>query len=554
MIHVETGDVHDPLSNSDTQQRQEGSDDQGYDEGPINPRKSVNDDDADSKDENEESQADNFASYGQLVGPPSYEESVMYESVVHAGGEGEEEAVSTKGPPLTISVSDPQRRELQMIVGMKSGYIQYKVMTISRLSSYGSPEKEVRRRFREFVSLSEVLKARFRGYFLPPRPEKNAVEGQRMKDSFIEERRVLLEKYLNRLAAHPVVGPSEELRLFLETDGDLGGSYQWQKFLPAQANFLEGTAKLSKQLFGRESSVPQPGDVAQPSKKTNDYLRRMKEGFQSMKQELSGAARNSDVDEKELKLQTKVVEGTWDNLAETSRVAEKLVRKFERMGAVYGDLGLSFIKLSKYEETEGTDRAAFTDTVSCAQSITSDTMQAGVALVRLARLAKKVTGKMAQDLGELHDYLYFMPAVLKALATREQALLTLQTLEAQYEARAKLVEDLDNQASLVVGGDRGKVRKANDVRNEINTLEHSIQAARAEYDKLKKVNRDELSRFQSQKKKDFTAMLHSLACVQAAYAERSSDVWLMVAKELGATEEQLYEAKTVPVQAGIRFD
>lgn len=85
------------------------------------------------------------------------------------------------------------------------------------------------------------------------------------------------------------------------------------------------------------------------------------------------------------------------------------MRKFERMGATLGDLGLSFIKLSKYEETEGTERAAFTNTISCSQSITSDTKQSGIALVRLARLARKVTGKMAQDLGELHDYLYFMP-------------------------------------------------------------------------------------------------------------------------------------------------
>ena len=51
--------------------------------------------------------------------------------------------------------------------------------------------------------------ARFRGYFVPPRPEKNAVEGQRMSDAFIEDRRSSLEKYLRKLASHPVIGPSE---------------------------------------------------------------------------------------------------------------------------------------------------------------------------------------------------------------------------------------------------------------------------------------------------------------------------------------------------------
>ena len=89
--------------------------------------------------------------------------------------------------------------------------------------------------------------------------------------------------------------------------------------------------------------------------------------------------------------------------------AERLVKKFDRMGAVLGDLGLSFIKLSKYEEFEGSERARFTDTVSCAQALSSDTKQCGIALVKLARLARKVTNKMAQDLGELHDYMFFMP-------------------------------------------------------------------------------------------------------------------------------------------------
>lgn len=54
-----------------------------------------------------------------------------------------------------------------------------------------------------------LLQAQFRGYFVPPRPEKNAVEGQRMSDAFVEERRAGLQKYLQRLAAHPAIGCSE---------------------------------------------------------------------------------------------------------------------------------------------------------------------------------------------------------------------------------------------------------------------------------------------------------------------------------------------------------
>lgn len=90
-----------------------------------------------------------------------------------------------------------------------ASHIEYLVTTRSRLPGWSSSEVAARRRFRDFVALAELLKAKFRGYFVPPRPEKNAVEGQRMSDGFVEERRASLQKYLQKLAAHPVIGPSE---------------------------------------------------------------------------------------------------------------------------------------------------------------------------------------------------------------------------------------------------------------------------------------------------------------------------------------------------------
>jgi len=45
--------------------------------------------------------------------------------------------------------------------------------------------------------------------FLPARPDKNVIEGRRRTEGFIEERRAALERYLNRLAAHPVAARSE---------------------------------------------------------------------------------------------------------------------------------------------------------------------------------------------------------------------------------------------------------------------------------------------------------------------------------------------------------
>ncbi len=77
----------------------------------------------------------------------------------------------------------------------------------------------MRRRFRDVVTLADRLAQSFRGFFIPPRPDKNTVESQVMqKDEFIENRRAALEKYFSRLAAHPVLRRSDELRLFLQAE------------------------------------------------------------------------------------------------------------------------------------------------------------------------------------------------------------------------------------------------------------------------------------------------------------------------------------------------
>lgn len=47
----------------------------------------------------------------------------------------------------------------------------------------------------------------------------------------------------------------QELRVFLETAGELGSNMRWTGMMPPSASVLEGTAKFSMQLIGRESKV-----------------------------------------------------------------------------------------------------------------------------------------------------------------------------------------------------------------------------------------------------------------------------------------------------------
>ena len=51
---------------------------------------------------------------------------------------------------------------------------------------------------------------------VPPVPEKNPFG--RFDDQFVRQRRLALEKCIQKIANHPVLGKDSDLRMFLESD------------------------------------------------------------------------------------------------------------------------------------------------------------------------------------------------------------------------------------------------------------------------------------------------------------------------------------------------
>lgn len=138
------------------------------------------------------------------------------------------------------------------------------------------------------VTLSDRLSESFRGFLIPIRPDKSVVEGQVMQQQeFVEQRRAALEKYLRKLAKHPAIRRSEELRLFLEAQGKL----PLVKTTDVASRMLDGAVKLPKQLFGVEATagVVDVNEVSQPAKGGRDLLRIFKELKQSMSNDWGAA-------------------------------------------------------------------------------------------------------------------------------------------------------------------------------------------------------------------------------------------------------------------------
>lgn len=374
-----------------------------------------------------------------------------------------------------------------------------------------------------------------RGYFVFPRPDKGALEGTasgRTEAEFVEGRRIDLERYLNRLAQHPVIGRSEEFRVFLTAEGSLASSFPWQQLQPLKGSLMEGVARLPRQLLGAESAVPTTTDAQKNARHTNDLFRRLKELGERMRQEYQAPTELPD-EEVGLRETRAGVESYAESLSTASRRAEKVLREFERLGAATGDVGLALIRLAKYEDEVGSTSGAYSDIGFSARALAADARRVGMAAVRVCRLSRATTSESMAALEPLHTELALAPAVVDALKEREAALLTVNSIREDMMKKQAALVMVEGSGEMTLG-DPSKVKKAQALRNEIAALEAAVEAATAEYDKVKHRNQDELARWREEREGEFLRMAKAYAQVSAVYYEQGEEVWRGVAEDLRA--------------------
>ncbi|KAH9916993.1 uncharacterized protein BXZ73DRAFT_92431 [Epithele typhae] len=173
---------------------------------------------------------------GHQLRDPSYDEDDhRRESVLGTIAEAEQHYVEagpswkTKVPPFRVLVHSPSKRA-STLSGAYTVYTvttAFAVMAHSRTTSddsdpnydpYAEPPSPMRitvqRRFSHFVALHTALSRHLPAIALPPLPEKHP-EGD-------------LERYINKVARHPVARYAEILTFFLSCESDL----EWKKQLP----------------------------------------------------------------------------------------------------------------------------------------------------------------------------------------------------------------------------------------------------------------------------------------------------------------------------------
>ncbi|KAG6521409.1 hypothetical protein ZIOFF_018526 [Zingiber officinale] len=429
---------------------------------------------------------------------------------------------------LKISVSDPNKEQetVNSLVPGGGTYFTYLITSQMRFGSAANGDGEsepvefsVRRRFRDVVTLANRLAEGYRGFCIPPRPDKSVVESQVMqKNEFVEQRRSALEKYLWRLAEHPVIGMSDELRVFLQAKGKL----PLPTTTDVASRMLDGAVRLPKQLFGAAAQVA-PQEVVQPAKGGRDLLRIFKELKQAVTIEWGGVKPLLVEEDKEFLAKKEKMQDLELQLSTASQQAEALVNAQQDVGETMGEMGLAFIKLAKFETDQG---------IYNSQRIrATDTKNVATAAVKASRLYRELNAQTVKHLDTLHEYLGLMLAVNNAFSERASALLTVQTLMSDLTTLNIRIDKLEAASSKIFGGDRSRLRKVEELRETIKVTEDAKSCAIREYERIKENNRNELDRLDQERKDDFLSMLKGFVINQVGYSEKVANVWATVAEE-----------------------
>lgn len=422
---------------------------------------------------------------------------------------------------MKITVSNPQKEQeaANSLVPGGNTYVTYLITTRTNLPEFDRTEFSVRRRFRDVVTLSDRLAESYRGFFIPPRPDKNVVESQVMqKQEFVEQRRIALEKYLRRLVAHPVIKKSDELKVFLSVQGRLPLATSTD----VASRMLDGAVNLPKQLFG-ESVAVAPSEVVQPAKGGRDLLRIFKELKQSVANDWGGVKPAVVEEDKEFLENKERMQDLEQQLSNASQQAEGLVKAQQDMGETMGELGLAFIKLTKFENEEA---------VFNSQRVrAADMKNVATAAVKASRFYRELNAQTVKHLDTLHEYLGLMLSVHGAFSDRSSALLTVQTLLSELSSLHSRAEKLEAASSKIFGGDKSRIRKIDELKETIRATEDAKHVATREYERIKENNRSELERLDKERHADFLNMLKGFVLNQVGYAEKIANVWTKVTEE-----------------------
>ncbi|KAL9256057.1 Sorting nexin 1-like protein [Drosera capensis] len=374
---------------------------------------------------------------------------------------------------LAVSVTDP----VKLGNGVQA-YISYRVTAKTNLPDYLGTEKIVIRRYSDFVWLRDRLFERYKGVFIPPLPEKSAVEKFRFSVEFIEMRRQALDIFVNRIASHPELRLSDDLRLFLQADEETMERARAQEmgiFMKKPADlmqiFKDVQSKVSDVVLGKEKPVE---ESTPEYEKMKNYIYELE-----------------------------------DHLAEAQKHAYRLVKRHRELGQSLSDFGKSMKLLGACE---------------------GDSL--GKAFSELGGKSELLSTKLQM---EAHHLLMNFEEPLKDYVRAVQSIkATISDRTTAFKQQCELAEmvklkEINLDKLMLTRSD--KVREAD---RELRELKAEKEEATKRFEAMVRLMDEEMVRFQEQKTADMGLAFHELAKGQARLASSMAEAWRSLIPKLEA--------------------
>ncbi|GAB1310007.1 intercellular trafficking and secretion [Madurella fahalii] len=414
----------------------------------------------------------------------------------HAGGE-----------ILECVVSEPHKEN----DGTKDSYVSYLITTNTTFSTFQRPTTSVRRRFTDFVFLYKVLLREYQGCAVPPLPDKQRMEyvrGDRFGPDFTARRAYSLQRFLSRLALHPVLRRASILHTFLE-------SHDWNATMRSRA----ARGSLGPAGVGSPDVGAQGGQAGGSGGVFDSFADSFMNAFTKVHKP---DRRFIEVKEKSDKLD--------EDLNHVEKVVARVARRETDLETDLKDLAEQFQKLITLEPGVESAVHAFAASVE-------DTA-AGL---------KKLKDHTDQDyLGSLRDMVAYSGALKNLLKAREQKQLDYEQLT-EYLNKSTADRDMLAQGhsyggGSALGGAGGFIRsKLEDVRGvdheqarrdrlrklelRIDELTREVESARTEADNFADQVVREVDSFEWIKRLEFKRQFGGLVDAHIDFYGGVIDVW-----------------------------
>ena len=444
--------------------------------------------------------------------------ALRFESkAVEPGGGG---ATGSNGasPELLVTVSSPTK------VGEGiSAYFTYEVVTKTSLPQFQYGQFSVTRRFRDFDWLHSQLSAGYPGAILPPLPEKHSAAVSRMRVSgvgcsaeWLEQRRALLQRFLQRVAAHPMLHTAPELQVFVSLTRLISPTCQspffpyltfqsfFQSFLETSDDSLESIKERSKTSTSSHY-IAMLGDVKKgllSSLSSVSTSRSLKEILSS--DVAPGFVPLSDIACQQMGNYAAALE------AQVSAVHKHSKKFIERHRALAGSTGGFASALGALSSCESEQTGNLSSMLSAM----------GFSMDGFSALYDEQAAKESTCFEEpMKDYIRMLAQCKQAISAREAALKATNNASAALELkREKLTRTRSSGLS-------SQSERVSTLQREVEEAEDLSRCAKQEYERVAARVDAEMSRFQREKLAHFKSIIVNFVSLQLEYSKRAEAAW-----------------------------